>query len=154
MKLQVDWQAPVGMRLASRHGPVYQVSLEHLPAKPGVYVLGRQWGTDFEALYVGKAGNIRRRFNGQLNNLRLMQHLREAKAGNRVVIAGVLATHQGQQVDRCLPILERTLIRHFLSDGHDLVNIQGTRLRQHEVVSTRRPNRFVPKVMFTDRSRT
>lgn len=154
MKLQVDWETPVRMRLDPRHSPLYKVALDHLPVRPGVYVLGRQWGDNFEALYVGKARNIRQRMKTQLNNLRLMQHVREAKAGNRVVVAGVLVTHQGQQVDRCLPILERTLIRHFLSDGHDLVNIQGTRLRQHEVVSTRRPNRFVPKVMFTDRSRT
>jgi hypothetical protein len=53
-----------------------------------------------------------------------------------------------------LPIVERAFIRHFLSEGHDLVNIQGARLRQHEVESTRRPGGFVPRVMYLDRSRT
>ena len=141
------------MRLASRHSPVYQVVLDSLTTDAGVYIFGREWGGDFEALYVGKANNIRRRLKGQLNNLRLMQHVRDAKSGSRVVLAGVLVPRPGQQVERCLPILERTLIRHFLSEGHDLVNVQGARLRQHEVESTGRPRRFVPKLMYLDRSR-
>jgi excinuclease UvrABC nuclease subunit len=80
MKLQVAWSDPVGMRLASRHSPVYRVELDNLTAEAGIYVFGRKWGGDFEALYVGKASNSRRRLKGQLNNLRLMQHIREAKS--------------------------------------------------------------------------
>jgi hypothetical protein len=141
------------MRLASRHGPLYLVELERLPLEAGVYVFARQWGKGFEALYIGKANVIRSRVKGQLNNLRLMQHLRNAKSGSRVIIAGALVTRPGQTADRCLPILERTLMRHFLSEGHDLVNVQGTLLRQHEVESTRRPKYFIPKVMYLDKSR-
>lgn len=56
-------------------------------------------------------------------------------------------------MERCLPILERTLIRYFLSEGHDLVNIQGTQLRRHEVEWVRRPRNFVPALMYLDQSR-
>ena len=153
MKLQVDWEPPLSMKLASRHGLIYLVKLDHLPLQAGVYVFGRQWGNGFEALYIGKANNIRSRVRGQLNNLRLMQHLKSAKAGGRVVVAGALIPRPGQKADRCLPILERTLIRYFLSEGHDLVNIQGTLLRRHEVESMRRPKYFVPRVMYLNKSR-
>jgi hypothetical protein len=153
MKLEVDWDDPVLLRPVPRQGPMYDVDLSTLPDTAGVYVLGRKWGTGFEALYVGKALNIRARIKGQLNNLRLMQHLHGARTGARVIVAGRLVAKRGQQVERCLPIVERAFIRHFLSDGHDLVNVQGTLLRQHEIESVHRPWRFVPAMMYLERSR-
>jgi len=154
MKLQVEWGDPVALRPVPRQSPMYDVDLTKLPSAAGVYIFGRKWGTGFEALYVGKALNIRSRIKGQLNNLRLMQHVHDAKTGTRVILAGTLLTKPGQQIDRCLPIVERAFIRHFLSDGDDLVNIQGTHLRQHEVESVRRPWRFVPSTTFVERSRS
>jgi hypothetical protein len=50
-----------------------------------------------------------------------------------------------------LDILERALIRFFLSEGHDLVNKQGTRLRRHEIASAGSKN--VPALMFVDRGK-
>lgn len=151
MILNIEWVPMIPMQ--SRTPPVYLIDLERVPDEPGVYVFGRAWGRDFEALYVGKAANIRTRVKGQLNNLRLMQHLDSAKTGGRVVLPGAFLPRRGQQIDRCLPIIERALIRYFLLEGHDLVNIHGTRLRQHQVESSRRPRRFVPQTMFVDRSR-
>ena len=67
---------------------------------------------------------------------------------------GVFNARPGQSPDKCLPIIERALIRYFLSEGHDLVNKQGTRLRRHEILSEgRHPNLFVPKLMFVDQAR-
>jgi hypothetical protein len=55
---------------------------------------------------------------------------------------------------RCVPIIERALIRYFLSEGRDLVNKAGTRLRRHEIATVgRHPNLFIPKLMFVDRGR-
>lgn len=154
MHLQVDWSDPIPMRLDRRHSPMFTVDLEVLPDGPGIYVFARRWGkTSFEALYVGKATNLRRRIKGQLNNLKLMQHVREARAGRRILFVGSLVTRPGQQVDRCLPIVERAFIRYFLSEGCDLVNIQGAKLRQHEIASIYAPRSFVPKLMYVDRSR-
>ena len=145
MKLTVEWGKPVPMRDASRLKET----------KLWQHELGRQYGKEFEALYVGKANDIRGRVKGQLNNLRLMQHVRHAKAGRRTVLAGKVFTKPGQRLDVILPLVERALIRHFLSEGHDLVNIQGTQLRQHEVVSKRRPGggRFVPSPIYLEKSR-
>ncbi len=80
-----------------------------------------------------------------------MQHLRGSKTGKRVVVAGSIDTRQGQQIDRVLAIAKRALIRHFLSDGDNLVNISGTTLRQHEVESKQRPRWFVPRVVFLEK---
>jgi len=154
MKLFVEWSRLVPLKDAARQNLIYSVVLDKLPSAPGVYVFGRRWGTQFEALYVGKASGIRSRVKNQMNNLRLMQHLKNAKAGKRIVLAGRIVTKPGQQMDRCLPLIERALIRYFLSEGHDLVNKQGTRLRRHELSSSgKHPKRFFPGLMYVEKGK-
>ena len=154
MKLFVEWSRLVSLRDAARQNLIYSVVLDKLPGVPGVYVFGRRWGNQFGALYVGKATGIRARVKNQLNNLRLMQHLKNAKAGKRIVLAGRIITKPGQQMDRCLPLIERALIRYFLSEGHDLVNKQGTRLRRHELSSSgKHPKRFFPSLMYVEKGK-
>jgi hypothetical protein len=66
MRLEVQWDDPVPMKLASRQRlsnagqlGMYLVDLERLPRAAGVYVFARQWGSGFEALYVGKVSAAR-----------------------------------------------------------------------------------------------
>src|SRR5688572_28890697 len=114
--------------------------------------MARKWGTGgHEALYVGMANNLRGRIKGQLNNLKLMLHVRHAQGGRRVILTGEIKTRPGQQTRTCLPIIERALIRYFLSEGHNLVNKSGTKLRGHEVHSVgKHPKRFFPKKMYVE----
>jgi len=75
-------------------------------------------------------------------------------ASSLAVRAGVFKPRPGQNLGKSLPIIERALIRYFLSEGHDLVNIAGTQLRRHDITSGgRHPNLFIPKLMFVDRSK-
>jgi hypothetical protein len=154
MKLQVEWLSPIPLGDAVDPNLIYTVEVERLPTDPGVYVFGRLWGNQFEALYVGKASRIRGRIKKQLNNLKLMHHLKNAKNGKRVILVGRIVTKPGQQVDKCLPIIERALIRHFLFEGHDLVNKQGTRLRRHELESSGKyPKQFIPGLMYIEKGK-
>jgi len=154
MKLQVEWLRPIPLKDATEPNSIYGVDFDRLPADPGVYVFGRLWGNQFEALYVGKASRIRGRVKRQLNNLRLMQHLKNAKNGKRVILAGRIVTKPGQQVDKCLPLIERALIRHFLFEGHDLVNKQGTSLRRHELESLGKyPKQFIPGLIYFEKEK-
>ena len=134
---------------------IYGVDLTKISVRSGVYIFGRRWGSQVEALYVGKAGRIRSRVKSHLNNLRLMQHLRNAKTGKRIVLAGRLVTKPGQRLSKCMALTEKALIRYFLSEGHDLVNKQGTRLRRHELGSSgQHPKRFFPKTMYLEKTKT
>lgn len=153
MKLQLEWARPMALRDARRdENLIYGFDHAKLPEAAGVYVLGRQFGRNFEALYVGKANVIRWRVRGQLKNLPLMLHLKKAKAGKRVILVGRFRPKPGQQEQKCLTLLERALIRYFLSEGHDLVNKQGSRLRRHEITS-KNPRRLIPRLMFVDRTK-
>jgi hypothetical protein len=153
MKLLLEWTRQIPMRDAAREeNLIYTFQHTKLPEAAGVYVFGRRFGDNFEALYVGKASDIRGRVRGQLKNLPLMLHLKKAKNGKRIILAGRFVSKPGQQEQKCLTLLERALIRYFLSEGHDLVNKQGTRLKRHEVTS-KNPRWMVPKLMFVDRAK-
>jgi hypothetical protein len=83
-----------------------------------------------------------------------MQHLKGAKAGKRLVLAGEVVTRPGQKLAKVLWLAERALIRHFLSEGHDLVNKQGARIRRHEVSSSgKQPKRFIPRLTYLERGK-
>ena len=157
MKLQVEWSRPIRLRDVSRHADrnmVYDVDLDRFPRVPGVYIFGRIFGSQFEALYVGKANKIRGRIYTQLNNLRLMQHVLNAKNGKRVVLTGALVTRRGQQLKKTLALTEKALIRHFLSEAHDLVNVSGVRISRHELASSGKyPKRFFPRVVYLEKSK-
>ncbi len=154
MKLQIEWGSPIQLRDASKDNMIYGLDLSKVNIAAGIYIFGRRWGRQFEALYVGKASNIRGRVKGHLNNLRLMQHLHNARTGKRVLLAGKLVTKRGQRLSKCLVLAERALIRYFLSEGHDLVNKQGTRLRRHQLESLgQHPKRFFPRVIYLERAK-
>lgn len=154
MRLAIEWSNPLPLRSGAREGLIYTVPVERIERAAGVYVFARKWGKSFEALYVGKSNNVRQRIHGQLNNLKLMRHLEDAKTGRRVVIAGYPLTRPGQQLRKVLTALERALIRHFLSEGHDLVNQHGVRIRRHEIESSGHvPKAFIPSQMYLERSR-
>lgn len=154
MKLRIEWGRPIPLKDGTRQHLIYTVDLTKLPQASGIYVFGRRFGTNFEALYVGQASQIRGRIKGQLKNLPLMLHLRDAKIGKRIVIAGRFIARPGQTPKRCLSLIERSLIRYFLAEGYDLVNKQGTHLRQHEIISSgRTPKRFIPGLMYLDKAK-
>ena len=154
MKLRVEWSRPIGLKHRAKEDMVYGLDLSKITRSPGVYIFGRRWGSSFEALYVGKANSLRGRIRAHLNNLRLMQHLRDAKTGRRILLAGKLLTRGGQRLDKCLTLAERALIRYFLSEGHDLVNKQGTRIRRHELTSEgQHPKRFFPGLIYVEKAR-
>lgn len=154
MKIHVEWTRPVRLEGLNRDSLIYTVDLTKLPRKPGIYVFGRRFGSAFEALYVGRARRIRDRVKDQLNQVKLMQHVKDAKAGKRVVLAGRVRPLPGQQLPKILELAERALIRHFLSEGHDLVNKSGIRVWRHKVLSSGKyPKRSIPLVTYLEKAK-
>ena len=134
MDLCVTWKS-YPLKDGWKQKMTFVTDLTKLPTRAGVYIFARKWGTGFEALYVGKANNLRARIKGQLNNNLLMNHVYYSAAGARVVFAGVFYPGPAQQLKKCLPIIEKALIRYFVSERHDLVNKQGKKLKQHTLIS-------------------
>lgn len=143
MDIQIEWNRFT--RLKDDKKLDYTIDLSKLPKKGGIYIFGRLYGKAFEALYVGKAENIQSRVKGQLNNHRLMQHLKHSKDGRRVLITGIFKAKPGQKQEKCLKIIERELIRYYITQGNDLVNVQGISIRRHQIISTgKQPKKIIP----------
>ena len=154
MKLNVEWSKPIPLHSGAKENLIYTVDLDKVPRYAGIYVFARRWGKSYEALYIGKSKNIRGRIRNHTNNLRLMRHLEKAKTGRRVLIVGRARPKPGQRLDKILRTLEKGTIRHFLSEGHDLVNKQGIRIRRHEITSDGPvPKAFIPSSMFLEKAK-
>jgi len=154
MKLEIEWKKPVPLRRVRSGIGIYDVNLDELPREPGIYIFARKWSSSYEALYIGKSKRIRGRIRGHLNNLKRMQHIHEAKTGKRVLIYGLPIVKPGQKMEKILSTLEKALIKHFLLQGHDIVNSQGTSVRRHTITSTGRlPRSFIPSSMYLEKGR-
>jgi hypothetical protein len=149
MDLHLDWLEPIGLTLSKKTGE-YELESDDIPESPGIYIFGRGHGESAEALYVGLAANLRSRVRQQLNNHRLMRHLERAKNGVRAIVIAEWRARPGQTPKRCLPLIERSLIRHFISKGHDLVNKNGASLRQHKITSRNRLRSLIPGRLYVD----
>ncbi len=62
-------------------------------------------------------------------------HVKNAMAGNRVLVIGEWDKRGNEDTEKCLIIIERALIRHYLERDDDIVNKHGTRLKTHEICS-------------------
>jgi hypothetical protein len=150
MDLHLVWLKPIGLTWSKR-SEQYELDTNDIPETAGVYIFGRGHGEAIEALYVGLAANLRFRIKQQLNNHRLMRHLERAKTGVRGVIIAEWRPRPGQTLKKCLPLIERSLIRHFVLEGHDLVNKNGASLRQHTITSRGRLRSFLPQRLYLDK---
>ncbi len=146
MDLRLTWHKPVQLRKARAGSTlIYDLDLSKAPPKPGVYIFMRQFGNKLSPLYVGKAGNLKSRMGQQLNALRLMKGIQNASIGSRAVVFGEFLARPGQKEEKCLLMIERALIRHFLSEGHELLNVLGARIATRHVVTSRKvTGYFIP----------
>ena len=149
MNVRLNWQSP--LQIPELTDAKIRRFLQELESDPGIYIFGRAWGTGFEPLYVGQAKNICSRVKQQFNNRRLMTHVENAKTGKRVLYVAYLETTGRQDLVKALEVAERSLIRRFVSDGYDLHNTRGTKIRLHEIVSEgTRPRGAVPLKLMVE----
>ncbi|HXB63106.1 MAG TPA: hypothetical protein VNU94_09690 [Acidobacteriaceae bacterium] len=136
MKIYLEWQKQVQLKSIGSSSAGYQVNFDLLPPVAGVYLFGRIFDGKLEVLYVGQAANLKSRIKGQLNNLRLMNHIKNAKNGKKVLVIGILDFPPGpKNPKKSLDIAEKSLIRHYLSEGHDISNKMGVKFRTHRIES-------------------
>ncbi|MBZ5607489.1 MAG: hypothetical protein LAP38_04475 [Acidobacteriia bacterium] len=136
MDFSLEWGDPLPLAQSQANG-IYEVNLDAIPTGPGIYIFFRAFGDAAEALYVGKAGGLRGRIKTQMNAVKLMKGIENAAIGPRYVVAGEFKARPGQR-QHLLPVIERAMIRYYLTKGHELLNFQGTHIRKHSLASQRR----------------
>lgn len=133
MEIYVEWHDALPLRDGSKEGLIYTCDLDEIPEDPGVYVFARKHGEHTCPLYIGQSHVLRRRIDSDLDRVRLMRGVEEASSGSRLLLFCTLNLRPGQQVDKVLDIVEYACISHALSEGHELLNKQGTSTRTHSI---------------------
>ena len=114
MKLALAWQRAIAIPKTLNNESASRI-LDEISAEPGIYIFGRVFDRHLHALYVGQAQNLHRRIKQQLNNYGLLQHIKNARNGRRVVVIGTLEVHGGADIEKALNRTEKGLLRHFVS---------------------------------------
>lgn len=136
MDLEVRWVGPFDLADGKRDGLIYKIPrLESIATRAGVYVFARVHGQSVFPLYIGKAANLQRRIDQQLNNVRLMRGIEDAPAGYRTLHVGEFVPKGGQGAEKAIRIIESALIRAALAEGYDILNIKGTQTLVHTISS-------------------
>jgi hypothetical protein len=137
VRIDIKWDKPLRLKDGARFNQLYYCpTLTRISNKAGVYVFARTFGKLVAPLYVGQAKKLKSRIEQQFkSNVRLMFGLKHADIGRRILLVGRLRLHPGQQKKKVLDIVEASLIKHALAQGHDLLNQQGTKTKVHMIKS-------------------
>ncbi|WLI89601.1 GIY-YIG nuclease family protein [Massilia sp. R2A-15] len=135
MDLSVKWQAPINLLDGDGQNLIYVAEgLEDWHDLPGVYMFARIFDNQVCPLYIGKAEKLgARAWQHFRSNTRLMNGIKKAASGRRVLILGEFSPKPGQSTKKCIGLIEKALIDHALTEGHRLLNVQGTRTPAHRV---------------------
>ena len=134
MELELRWKKPLHLIDGSEWQMIYcldEDDEDSIPEEPGIYVFGRKFGDSFVPLYIGQAKNLCSRIGNQFNNLRLMRGIEDAESGKRLLVFAEFYAKPGQQLAKCLDIIESALIENALTQGFELLNKQGTKTPTH-----------------------
>jgi len=134
MRINASWSKEIPLNNGAKQNMIYALNLSELPEKAGCYVIFNCYGDKCSVLYIGQAKNIRARFEQQLNNVKLMMGINNHKNGQKKVIFCTLSPAQGQSQRKALDTLEASLIKHSMSEGHELLNLQGTKISYDSLI--------------------
>jgi hypothetical protein len=128
MKSKAEWSKPIKLESGKKHNLIYYVNTEDIPEEPGCYVFYTNYGGAISMHYIGKGINLSSRIEQQLNNVRLMLGIKNSMSGKKYLmyftVDGGYKTRKKK-----VEMLEKQLIKYATLEGHELINIKGTKLK-------------------------
>ncbi len=136
MELSIKWYEPIPLMDGDKENLIYTTNgLEVCYGFSGVYMFARIFNKQVYPLYIGKAENIGQRVLQHFkNNTKLMTTIKKSAKGVRVIVPGEFIPKSGQNIKKCIALIERALIDHALTEGYELLNVQGTKTPSHQVM--------------------
>lgn len=156
MQIEATWSQPIALKKGLPGGLIYVLKLEDLPEEPGVYVFGRKHGESVVPIYIGETLSIRGRVKDHLNSLALMRAIENAPNGGRFFIYCTVKAGSKEKAKKHVKVLEKALLVHAQSEGHELFNKKGTKLPTDTISFTgnRTSEAIAPRVMLVKRALT
>jgi hypothetical protein len=142
MNINIVWLSPLDL-VDGSDNLTFGIGDQSIPDAAGCYVFFNQYGNSQRVIYIGKANSLSKRINHQFKtNVRLMNVIKNFPLrGYKKVMCCTISPRPGQRIQKILTIVEKNLIKHALTNGHELINIQGSRINFHEI-KTLRGNRI------------
>ena len=150
--IALQWHAPLQLKDGGARGFIYYVDPLDIPEVPGIYVFGKLRGETLQPIYIGVATkSLRKRIKQQFNNLRLMNGIKAARGGKRVLMIAELRGSRRPQ--RVLATLEVAIIRYALAEGYPIVNKSGTKIRAYSLshLGNRLSRSWMPRQMEAEK---
>lgn len=156
MQIEATWSQPITLKKGPSGGLIYELNLEELPEEPGVYVFGRKYGNRVAPIYIGETLSLRARIKGHLNSLALMRAIEGAPNGKRFLIYCTVKAGSREKAKTHIKVLEKALIMHSQSEGHELFNKKGTKLPTDTILFTgnRTSEAIAPRIMLVKHALT
>lgn len=116
LNFKATWSKPVNLIDGAAQNLTYFVeAIENIPESPGAYVFARVHGGRVVPLYIGETSNLYQRLCQHFkNNVKLMNSIKTAPTGKRVVIFCTIKTKSEKRRDSILAVLQKSLIEHTL----------------------------------------
>jgi hypothetical protein len=153
VRIDLDWWDLIPLRSGRPENLIYTSEVvDDLPRAPGVYVFGYlRNGADFVPIYIGKAQRLRGRIIKQLNNTRLMLGMQKMPRVRRFLAIGEYRGRPSPLANRAIQLAERALIDYALAEGHEILNLQGTKRPRHHIHSwgSRTSRGWIPRSLST-----
>ncbi len=134
LNINATWANPIELLDGSKENLIYRIgNLGRVPKTAGVYVFARKHGNKVIPLYIGETLDLRQRLEQHFKDVPIMKGIENALLGKRLYLFAQVQKKRGQNINRVLNVLQRALIEHALSVGHDLLNIQLTKAKLHKI---------------------
>jgi hypothetical protein len=133
MQIEARWKQEVALTPVKVGTELFNVNIDLIPETSGIYVFMRRYEKKSYPIYIGQALNIRKRIVQQKNNLKLMLGISRHDKGAKSVLCCVIRFKPGQNKAKTLSILERAIIDHCLTQGYELLNKQGVRVKYETI---------------------
>jgi hypothetical protein len=134
MEINAFWHKPIRLADGSKHNLLYYFPIDKVPESSGCYLFYNLHGKSYSVLYIGRADNLKKRLEQQMNNLKLMMGIRQNLNGKKHLIFCSAKLKQGQKIEKVLQVIESNLIKTALASGAELLNKQGTKKRYNSIV--------------------
>ena len=156
MQISATWSKPIQLKKCKPGGLIYELDLEALPNEPGVYVFYREHSGKPSLIYIGETYSIRARTKGHLCSLPLMRAIENTPTGKRYMIYCTVDTASREKAKKQVKIIEKALILHAQTEGHELFNKKGTKLPTDAIAFTgnRASEAIAPRTMLVKKALT
>ncbi len=102
--------------------------ISNIPNSYGIYIFHRRFGEYGEALYIGKASNLKRRIYQELDARGIIEHVKNSKKGMKLLSFAEIIVHGNCDKEKRIEDIESAIIEISMYREGSLFNTKKTKV--------------------------